>query len=400
MTRGYIDAASIFGVIAALTYDSVDRWPPWTLQSATEVTSLLINDHELQVASTPGSYTGARGLYDHMTRELSLIISDSSPDASVRRSAARMVRSWVRGSTSAAVRLWTDTQNDPSFEDWLSWSITNQWVNHAVSLNGLFDQQFIPELALMLNCARGEIEQIYVRSCDLREVEHWSREQPSSEDFQLVTNAFVISALLRGRYHDHLAEAESLQILHHPFRNLVLPPQKEDSAFMLSNTEGYFTSIILASALGESTVEQRISNWAQNVVKSRAAVRMGAVDLSQKASHSVAEDLAMKAVKQLNLRVHPRRVAKSLDLLLDALVTGTAGCLSFALIVWTGGPLYVSVPIAAAADVAFKGAVKRVTGESPGEKAASLLYGRSGRLHDLANAAPGRIQGRRDKPSK
>jgi hypothetical protein len=203
----------------------------------------------------------------------------------------------------------------------------------------------------------------------------------------LAIDAYVLAALLRGRYHDHVAEAANLQIMHHPIRYGVLPKKKETTVFVPTNTEKYLTSIILAGALSEKKIKDRIVLWAENVIKARKAAKIGAIDLSQKDSNSVAESLAMDVAKRLDLRTYSRLTATSLEALSSLIIDGLV-CLG--LCPWAGVPPWVGLPVGPGVTAA----IRQGTGKSTGEIAASRLYQRRARIRNLAKAVPGRIEGR------
>ena len=386
MIRGYADSASIWGVIAALSYEKVKQWPNWTGQSAVEVTCALINDHLLEIAPGPEPYSGAMGPYDHAMRRLVAIVSDASSNDAWRQKAENRVKRWVGQRHGQISTAYAKLREDRNLTEWLDWSIPNAWVWHSAMLDGLFNRQFIHEVARILGCSEGELQKIWQRSRDLNQVEYWSKKQPDSDDFRLAREAYMVAALLRGRYHDHVAEEANLQILHHPFRYTLLPKKVESTAFVPTNTEMALTSIILASALGEKKVEGRISLWADNVIKAREGVRAGAVDLRQKTSGALAEDLAIDSANRLGLETYPPGRVRDLD----DLFTFVSGLSWFGLSTWLGIPPVVGLPIPPAA----KRVVKSGTGKSPGELITSWLYQRKGRLRNLARAVPGRIRGR------
>jgi hypothetical protein len=323
------------------------------------------------------------GPYDHAMHELSSLVTDSAPEKAWLKTADQRVRSFVGRYHPKIRRAHETLVGNKDFVEWLDWAIAHAWVWHSAMLEGLFNQDLIPQLALILNCAEGEVRQVWERSCDLRQVERWARTRPPDDEFRLATHAYTLAALLRGRYHDHIAEAAGLHIMHHPFRNVLLPKKPQSAAFVPTNTERYFTSIILASALAEKRVNGRISVWTQNVIKGRSAIREGAIDLRQKQSDSLAENLAIDAARRLEIRTYPRTAVIAFDALLP-LVCGLSW---FGLSSWTGLPPLAGLPIAPTAYLA----ARLRSGKSPGDLGASWLYRRRGRLRNLARSVPGRI---------
>jgi len=384
--RGHVDSASIHGVMAALGYQKIDQLPSWTLWSAAEVTSALINDPMFEVAPGPGPYAGDYGLMDHTMRSLAPIVSHSRPANSWLSKAENSVKKWAGRYPLIVKKAYDKVKEDQSFAGWLDYVVKNFLVEHSATLIGLFNPGFIPQLAVILNCSEKELRVVWNRSCDLKQVEEWSKKRPDTDDFRLAIDAYVIAALLRGRYHEYVSEAAGLQIIHHPLRYAILPAKKESIEFPLTNTEKYFVSIILAGALSEKKVEDRISLWASNVIEAKKAVITGRIDLSHKDSNSIAESLAVDAAKCLDLRIYSRLTTTVFDALSSVLVSGLV---SFVLFAWHVTP-WIGLPVGPGSTAA----IRHMTAKGLGDRAASLLYQRRARLRDLARAVPGRITGR------
>lgn len=389
MSIGYIDSASLHGVIAALTYSSIESWPAWTSNAAIATTGLLATNPLLrvEVAASPSPYVGACGLYDHMRLALtSTVVADSKPEHSVTADARQRLRRWTRRNLARVKQIWQDTEEDSSFAEWLDWSIKHAWIEHAMMHNGLFDPAFVPELAILLNCSEPELHRILELSQNPREVAQWVREDLNEPICELAVQAYVISALLRGRFHDHLAEAQDLLIMHHPLRDRILAYKSKNVAFVATDSEVFFIKILLFSALCEKRIEDRISLWADNIVKTRLG--LDKVDLRQRDSEAKAIEAARETVKKLNLRVHPRRVTKAIDISADV----ATGSLITVLCWWSGVPLLESSAIGILGDVGIRESVKELLRDSMGSKVAARLYGRAKRLSNLATAGPGRIE--------
>jgi hypothetical protein len=385
LTIGHIDSASLHGVIAALGYQNIDQWPLWTLWSAAEVTSALINDPMFEIAPGPGTYAGDYGLMDHTMRSLALIISKSQPRNAWREKATNRVKRWVGRYPLNVRKAYEKVRADPSFQGWLDYSIRNFLVEHSASLDGLFDPIFIPQLSTVLNCSANELRDIWQKSRDLKQVDEWSKKQPDTDDFKLVIDAFVLAAIIRGRYHEYVAEEAGWQVIHHPIRYAILPMKKQSAEFPLTNTEKYFVGIILASAFSEKKIKDRISLWANNVVEAKKAVKIGVIDLSGRDSNSMAESLALDAAKRLNLRTYSRLSAAIFDALSILLISSLT---SFALYAW-GVPPWVGLPVGPGTTAV----IRYKTGKGIGDKAASLFSQRDMRLRDLSQVVPGRVKG-------
>jgi len=240
----------------------------------------------------------------------------------------------------------------------------------------LFTAEFIPEISLMLGCRQADLERIHELSARESQVSEWVKKRPDTESFRLASDAFAITTLLRGRYHDYAARNAGLQIIHHPMREPLLRTMKRTDLFEISNTMQYVTNIIVATALKQTGMKRKIQSWANNVLKVRAALADEKIDLRPKDRDDVALDSAIDAVRKSAVDVHP----KTLDPLLDILMGLSVGTLTgFTLAPWIG------VPAGCAA-----GVVSRVT-----QARARLVRGAYCARHNLrrlARSSAGRVQ--------
>lgn len=387
---GFIDTASVSGVAGAFTYDHWNDWPEWTLQAAVEVTSALCNDYTLQVAPGPGLYYGAYGLTERIMLPLAKggLVFNGKISTSKHKEAEEESRSWARDNSSKVQRLFEDELfPDANLQAWLDRAISHFWVDHSRMLGGLFNPEFITELAPILSCTPKDLNRIWQLSCDLRRVTDWVKTRPNSEDFKIARNAYVLSALLRGRYHDHIAEQSKRKIMHHPFRrNAFLPRREEVAQYSPTNTEVYLTSILLTSALSEKKTDNRIVLWAENLIKARGLAKVKAIDLSHKDNDSIAKDHIISVFKRNNFRTHGRKLALGLDVL-SSLIIST---FTFGLCGWLGVPPPLGWPVGPTATFISK----KISGRSIGEHIAHKATTSERHLNELAEALSGRLVGK------
>jgi hypothetical protein len=294
---------------------------------------------------------------------------------------------WAARNPQKIRQICDETRANESYAWSEDWTIKNVLSEQATMLGGLFEEEFIPQLSNILNCPKSELVEILRRSRDLKNVEYWSKQRPNTDDFKLLSQAYLVSALLRGRYHDHIAEAEGIDILHHPIRDLILPKKKVQMAFMPTNTEMYLISMILSGALVEKEPKDRLSLWAEGVIKARNGVARQRIVLSQRDNDEVAKEVAMEAAKTIDLRLYSNLRASCFDALSAMLIDGFV---SLVLCPWAGIPPAAALPVGPVivADMRLKGY------KGLGDEAASKLSQRRGHLRDLTEAIPGRILGR------
>lgn len=383
MVRGYVDSASIHGVMAAMSNPNVEEWPPWTLWSTVEVTTNLIHNPLLEISPPPGTYAGDYMLMAHAMRCLDPVVSHSRPAPSLLIQAENRVVNWARRYPLSIKKTFDEVQNDKSYRPWLDSTIENNYlVEHSATLNGLFDLAFIPQLAPILNCSEKELHDLWECSRDLKQVKKWSRKQPDTDDFRMVMDAYVLATLLRGRYHYNVATLAGRQSIHHPIRYAVLPKKEKFAEFKLTNTEAFFTSMIIAGSLSEKLVKDRIALLAENIIKARNA----GMDLSQKDSNRDAEDVAWDAVKRLNLRFYPRLYTTGYDYLVIVIINCLV-CLS--LFVSGTDPRWGILT-----GPAIKKALDFWAQKNVGDLIITEYSHRRARIHNLSEALLGYIKGR------
>jgi hypothetical protein len=393
MQRGYVDSASVCAVAEAFTYPSYNDWPDWTLWSAVEVTGSLCIDHTLQVAPGPGKYWGDHGLYEQIMLPLSKsgIISPRTSTKIVQKEAEEKTRIWINQNLATIKETFEEeVLPDNNFQTWLDRSITYFWVDHAQMHGGLFNLQFIDELSLILNSTPNDLRKISQLTCDLKQVSNWAKHKPTTEDFKLAKKAYVLSALIRGRYHDQIAEAERIKIMHHQFRrNSFLTRRKQTAKFDPSNTEKYLISMLLCVAFAERKTENRIALWADNLIKARELVRLDAIDLSSKSSDSVAREHIIAIFKRNNFRAHSKNTALGLDVLASLVISG----FNFGLCTWVGVPPQTGWLVGPSVNYVSK----KKTGKSFGECIAERATKTEHHLNELAESLPGRLIGKWNK---
>lgn len=321
MTDGYIDSSSAYEVVSVLSGKRPNESHGWAWRSALSVSSALINCRYLKLAPAPGLAKAASGPYGRLMISLSDLIVGAKPDQQVEKSALHKTKRWANDNVAKVRDIHREMEADETnFSKWLDWVTAHAWMEHSTRLDGLFDLEFIPEISRVLNVPINYLKDVHQLSRDLNVLNYYTKHRPiDKDDFRVMSDAYTISVLLRGRYHDYVAQESSRQIMHHPIRKPMLPRLigKPRTEFTVSNTEQYLSTIILSSAFAERGTENRITSWAENIRKARSATLAGAIDLRSKDYDEVALDLAVRAAKRLDIRTH----SKLTESVLDAAVT-------------------------------------------------------------------------------
>jgi hypothetical protein len=108
----------------------------------------------------------------------------------------------------------------------------------------LFNPEFIPYIAPLLNVDSKELHRINLMSQDESVVCQWVKTNLAGEDAKIAHDAYVVAALIRGRLHEYLSSGSDRHLASHPFR---IPIQKRLRPALgepVYNSEEYFVKQI------------------------------------------------------------------------------------------------------------------------------------------------------------
>jgi hypothetical protein len=384
--QGYIDASSLYEIVHVFRYPNPEAAYPWAVQSSIEVTALLMEARNIELAPDPGPAGATSGPYEVLTTLLSSFVRKASVPATVRQKALRQTQAWVQRNPaeiqSAYRALGADRTN---FDPWLESFVTHDWVEHSARLGGLFDSAFIPELSRVLEVPTTDLLRAHEESRGLAHLPDHAEHRGSNDLSRLICDAFVVSSLLRGRYHENAALLAQLQLHGHPFRRSIQVPAPSGQATTVevANTARAIATIVLMGAYTERGLDARIRLWAENVRCVREAVAAERIELGSRRGSHAAQEAAVAAAKVAGVRVHPRILERGIDAVIGV---GAAVLSSFVLVGWE----------AVAASVAVSAASTEATlGQHIARRVASGPW----RLRTLVNATPGRLDGSWSIPS-
>jgi len=378
----FLDGASIAGIIAFLLRKR--ETPFWTILSAVETTLLIMTQQKLAIAAGPEGYSGVKGLHRVAGIALSPIVVPTRPNLLSAEAANEDVTTYAN-TKEASIAL-RETFEDPSYEPWLDTAIEHFWIDHASMLNGLFNKDYIPLLAPLLSIGERDLLTVWKLTVTPYIVETWVRTKPEvHEDFLIAKKAFGAAALLRGRFHDCAARKERLGILHHPFRRRVLAPMSKGAQFAVPDALCWLCAMILDSARQETTVENRIWQWADNVLRVRN-VFAGDLALDIFNEEVKGDEAAQKLAKDCRLTLYPRQHGVRAALV-DANLLLFVTNLCIYLFAW-------EPERALAAGYTLIKLTKKFSKKTPGEWIAPNLPGPFGRPGEIVDMVRGRIDTR------
>jgi hypothetical protein len=371
-TFGHIDSATVYEVLHYLQSSP----PPteWTIKGAFTATSLLLDAEHLSISAAPSADGDLTGPYGLLLTAIPELLSRETPTREHRVIAASRARGWARRST-ARLRSWREgLWEDPNYQRWRH-SPEWVWQDHARRLNGMFDQTFIPVLAEVLDVAPGDLAAILAASRQPPVLSQMRAEIDRTDRGMLLADAYTISTLIRGRYHDSLARLADDQIVHHELRSRVFPINAGKGGYEPSNVERHLAWIVLNVPLGEREYPARIARWADALTKVRRKLIADPKLGLPRAMDEKAIDDAVAIALDANIEVSARVLREAVDL--GIAVAASVGVLALGLDPWpTVGAAVGSEVLARRLKV--------------GERAESL--GRARRLRGMAQGPGGRVR--------
>lgn len=265
MPDAFSDLASLHSAIVAIALGRERPWTTWHMQSVIELTHLLLQDN---VRVLPG-LRGGGGAHE-LQQIVSNYFRELEFEPARRDIAKRKTLSWTEEAKNEIADSWENLRADKNYEGWLAIQREYFWTSHVKRHRALFDEEFIPTLAVLLKVEEKDLHEVHVLSSRLPKVEEWQKTGLAEPEAQLADQAWVLSGLIRGKYYDFLGSNE--QLLIHPFRRFLPSDIKGQETIPISNTEAYLIQVIIGSALNETGREGdriRVDTWASNINKAK-----------------------------------------------------------------------------------------------------------------------------------
>ncbi len=296
-----------------------------------------------------------------------------------RNVADREARRWLSSKANLLKSAWDALQIDSNLPEWSHSHRKMIWPEHVQMFKALFMSEHIPYISSVLNCSTHDLEKIYLISCNVETVKAWAKQKRQSEDLQLALDCWLMSGLIRGKYHECLAQHEQLQLIAHPYRagiGKMLRPAFSENVYY---SEEYFSKIVIGGALLETTAKRRVVAWVKNVQRARVAIEGRSLELPNAVALRDAEQLAIAAAKRIGIATRSEIVHRALDV---GTAIGLGALVSLTLYPWFGpvGPIIIQ------AYRYFRG------GGSVGDDIGRYALSTSRRFRTLARSVPGRIE--------
>lgn len=370
-TEAFLDSASLHDAFGALMIGKPYLWHAWNHQCIIDCTYLLLFNN---VRIVPGpKHSGARPVPGHESDLAMDLPALLNPPAT--RKAEASLRRWLSHSGRPLEVAWRQTLAKPELEHWCSLQRQLFWEQHIRVNPGLFNPEFIPKIAAVLDISIREIQGVHFQSTNPIVVKDWAKGRGGSVA-DLADHAFILSCLIRGKFHEFMARESDLQLAAHPHRAVIASRTAlgiKGVNFPATNSALYFVRLLVGSALVERDA-LRVQTWRTNVLKAREALSRGTIALPN-LPEDQAEAVVFMAARRLGIEVSSERQRRLLSFLLETNIAVYSG-----LVLWPWGTL-------AAAGARL---YKLARGKSLADEVVAAMR-TTREFHRLASAIPGRI---------
>lgn len=280
-TDGCIDSASMYEVLAALSFTDSRHCYPWARGTALGVTITLFDPdaEHLRMAASPGTTTlGASGPYEALTTSLlrSNIVGATPPPTHVAEAALAETRTWAVAEARALREVVTRLKDDElNFQPWLDWVMRFAWDENVARMSTLVTPELITEVAAVIDAEQSAVEHISLLSRDRHWIEWLVRRRPNTEEFHLLVDAYIAAALIRGKYHYRTAARMNWQAMGHPLRRCARPllSANEQQPYVVPAGVSHLATILMEDAIRQNRADlsARARAWVENALKARSA---------------------------------------------------------------------------------------------------------------------------------
>ena len=344
MRAGLIDSATISQLVQCLDRGTKTQYP-WSVCEALDLTALAIRERNLAVA--PG-IAGPKGvakdplddMVDAMLRATILRRDETARDYE-REVAITKSKQWIGRSDvitnvrEEVARLHSDEKN---YANWIDWAANRAWASHARRFGGLLDEEYETYVARILKIDEQEVADMRQASNDSDELKRLIKSR--GDDFSAMSQAYLASSIIRGRYHEELSAITNRQLKRHPLRAMVSRRRTKRSAYTVEVLPAAWclSCVVLYGAMKQKTLNGRISSWVSNISKLRSFFDRGGLQLAP-GSDAAAMDSAIFVARQAGVEIVTKRIDTILEI---AMSLGVGTLTSLYLSPWVGVPAGVA----------------------------------------------------------
>lgn len=377
MTTGFIDTASINSAAGLLSMGTDNTWAEWDKQSLFDVTYLLMHSN-IKVVPTLDKLRGATSYYGHVLSKFPHL-NYFKPDT--QNKAKLKTKAWLGRNISKVRGAWEEANKNNEFTLWANVHREQAFVRHVERHGSLFESAFVPYISKVLGYPEDKLRKIDSDSANIDTVARWSKSKRESE-IRLQQDAWMLAGIFRGKYHEYLAREEKLQLLQHPFRQIIKAQLKPGSPQPVTNSESYFINFIIASALLEKEPDNKVLTWLDNIDNARKAILRPVIALPFCPEESQAEIFAFEAAKKIGISCQSAAFRRRLDWTISA---GLGAFLAFNVAPWV-------MPFGPALSPSIQALYKSARKVSIGDDISKHILFTKRRFQKLQKTVAGRIE--------
>ncbi len=205
-TYGFIDSLALHGAFAALRGRDPRSWTEWETQNLLECTYLLLFRQMGLVPGPQARGTAAPGDESILVSRLPSLFA--LPDLNMTNANAQArssVDAWCRLHATTLAAAWGKLTSRPDFDHWGQRMSDFFWEVHVKHHDGLFDPGHITLMQPLIGISEADLRDLHARSRDQATVKQWLA-APDSEPAVVGRSGYLISTLIRGKFHEFLAK--------------------------------------------------------------------------------------------------------------------------------------------------------------------------------------------------
>ena len=376
-----LDSASLYEILTLLRKDNIEQASQWTIESAFLATSLLITCPHFKLPPSPAGLNKSKGDYELLLKSLSDIVSVADVYSVTLDSRVLLNNTdqYIALHKKSLKNKFINDFSMPEVQLWIEEGVNYRWQKDIIRKNGIFDKDIITDISILTGITVKELNLLWSfgnRKSVLDDI----IKHTGSDEYRLITRAYLAAAIIRGIYHDYVARQFSNQIYHHPLRSKYLPQDNLDKDLTLSIelplSFKLYVFLIFCCSFQEKHLENRIKSFVHNIALSRKAYAAGNINFNEYDYYDAAINEVVRSARTAGIRAYPKHIDSLINF---CIISATTLIGSFLLNGWAG------------AAVGFGASTPTIFKIDLGEKVAQASFCSSKRLERLVRADGGRI---------
>jgi hypothetical protein len=203
---------------------------PWAEEVATEFTTQCIFcDHARAAPGMGKDAAVSNDDYGHLAKKFGAGFRRLRIDGDTRAQFQLNTGKWLEdlGARNKILQHVSKLANSQHAQLWLSAHRDTIFPGMSERAGAIFHEDLVHAIAETLGEAERDVREIQRLSTRPEKVRELSRK--NSEASGLLERAFLAAFLIRGKYHDEIAENESFDICHHPLRRIFIDSLEENA---------------------------------------------------------------------------------------------------------------------------------------------------------------------------